>query len=114
MDYKKALEMWGKAKLEAAYPNTSIDPATVYVNFDFQRGFACCGGRDPDCYCSMAESPTANVEIAGVEVRRYTSRSIAINVEDFDFVKVLGEIVNAGDGTLTSEPSERTGPATSS
>lgn len=114
MNYKEAVELWGKAKLETAYPNMSIDPATVYVDFDFQQGFACCGGRDPDCYCSLAESPSANVKIAGVDAETYTSRSLTIPVEDFDFVKILGEIVSAGDGTLTSEPSERTGSATSS
>lgn len=105
MKYEEALRAWGKIRLEAAYntpkKTTVIDANTVEITMDFKEGYACCGGTDPQCYCSFFESPSANVAISGRDTNGdhfYTS----INMQDFDFSTVLKEIVEAGDGSITS------------
>lgn len=98
MQYEDALKVWGKQKLESAgYKN--IDPATVTVIMDFNEGYACCGGTNPDCYCSFAESPSANVLIRGTRQTGGEAR-YEISHWSFDFVKILQEIVQAGGGTI--------------
>lgn len=101
MDYREALKLWGKTKLENTYPFAHIDPDTVWVSFDFDKGFACCGGQNPDCYCSLAQSPSANVTINGVDTAKgWVPRTFTISPDDFDFAAIVGEIVAAGDGVL--------------
>lgn len=105
MNYERALRLWGQQKLvDRAVVRRGQQPPdivakTVVVRFEFNPGNACCGGSDPNCYCSLAESPSAKIIIEG-----WTSDgagcSTYIDAEDFDFVKVLGEIVEAG-GRLT-------------
>lgn len=61
MTYDEVVKVWAGETL-------SVDPASITsVQFDMTEGYACCGGRDPDCYCSYAESPRleANVFFAG-------------------------------------------------
>lgn len=93
MQFEKALKVWGAQRL--SYGKTKIDPETVQVETHFDEGYACCGGSDPNCYCSYAESPKAYVIITSGEHRQ------TIDLEDFDFAEILGEIVRAGNGTLT-------------
>lgn len=69
-----------------------VKPETVVVATYFNEGFYCCGGSDPDCYCSLAEDPKAEVHISGYDVN-YQYRMLTIGFEDFDFAKVLGEIL---------------------
>jgi hypothetical protein len=101
--YDEALRLWGKQKIEDAerryYPSIDIDPASVSVGMDFNAGFACCGGRDPDCYCSFAESPSATVKITG-EGRDLRYHSTTIDADCFDFATVLGEILDVGGGVV--------------
>jgi uncharacterized protein (DUF779 family) len=66
---------------------------------EFNKGFACCGGSDPNCYCSLAESPSAEVRIHGI--RGGYPVTASISADDFDFAKVLGEIIDAADGSLS-------------
>lgn len=85
MNYQEALKRWGKAKLEeVGYTDINLDDVDVQMNFDegYPRG-------------SMAESPSANVEIKA----HYSYRTISI--AEFDFVEVLGEIVAIADGHVT-------------
>lgn len=107
MNYEEALKVWGANKLEewiqpSTKSKTSIVLESVKVDLEFDEGYACCGGRDPDCYCSFAESPSANVEINGVDDRgeRHNRK---ISHWDFDFATILKEIVEAGGGTVTNE-----------
>lgn len=93
MKYEKALKVWGANRLST--PHRVIDPIDVTVSMEFNEGYACCGGTDPNCYCSYAESPSANVVIAAGKVRE------TIDVEDFNFAEVLGEIVKAAGGTIS-------------
>lgn len=93
MNYEDALQKWGGDKLREWYSDFKADN-TVTVNFEFSEGNNCCGGTDPDCYCSLAESPSAEVFIVG---RAFSRR---INMQDFDFLTVLREIVEAGNGEV--------------
>lgn len=106
MLYEDALELWGAAKLrESGTLNKDLEFKNVRVEMDFNEGYNCCGGSDPSCYCSFAESPRANVAITGVIVGTHRDGHIAtrdIPADDFDFLDVLGEIVRAGGGNLHS------------
>ncbi|QOI67539.1 hypothetical protein SEA_BEUFFERT_164 [Streptomyces phage Beuffert] len=93
MQYEKALKTWGAKRLST--PRKTVNPDIVTVEMEFNEGYACCGGRDPNCYCSYAESPSANVVITAGKLKE------TINVEDFDFAEILGEIVKAADGAIT-------------
>lgn len=64
MGYEDALKRWGKRRLDE-YNKTNVDVEDVVVTFDYDEGYACCGGRDPECYCSFAESPSFNVNVRG-------------------------------------------------
>ena len=104
MQYEAALRLWGAQRLQADMgPNTKdreINLDTVKVDMVFSEGYACCGGSDPDCYCSFAESPSADVVITGV-TKGGRPRTTSISNYGFDFVTILGEIVNAADGKIT-------------
>lgn len=93
MKYEKAIKIWGAERLSNV--RHTVNPDTVTVTMTFNEGYACCGGSDPDCYCSYAESPSAHVVISSGKYRE------EINVEDFDFVEILGEIVKAAGGTIS-------------
>lgn len=94
MKYEDALQEWGAKKIQEKYCDIASRPIVVKMNFN--EGYACCGGTDPDCYCSFAESPSAEVNIVDRD-----GRSVRIDAEDFDFAKVLGEIIEAGGGTVS-------------
>jgi hypothetical protein len=105
--YDEALKLWGKAKIEeqngqwVTPREVDIDPASVSVSMDFNAGFACCGGSDPDCYCSFAESPSAQVKIWGEDRNTMQGFYATIDADCFDFATVLGEIVEAADGCVS-------------
>lgn len=96
MKYDDALKAWGLLKLREWYPKDKIDPQSVTVRMNFSEGYACCGGSDPLCYCSFAESPSAEVRVEA------WPRTWTMSVDDFDFSKVLKEICEAADGTVTT------------
>jgi hypothetical protein len=113
--YEKALQAWGAKKLQESYHYATrvktngplmVDKKTVKVKMDFQEGYVCGCDGDPQCYCSLAESPSANIKITGMA--SFNNHG-AFNAEteishyEFDFVQILGEIVEAGDGVLTRE-----------
>ena len=108
MSYEDALKAWGAQKLEASANyrrrnKVTVELASVNVSMEFDEGYACsCGGNDPLCYCSYAESPSADVVITGRTTAgdgvKYT-----IDASDFDFVEILGEIVEAAGGVVASE-----------
>lgn len=106
MDAEGALKMWGASKL----PKTAhvwnkdgmvevpvaIDLDTVSVVFEFEKGYECCGGTDPDCYCSMAEPAMAEVSITGYGVTADNNRyplTTTIQPSKFDFGQVIREMV---------------------
>ncbi len=115
LQYEKALQVWGAQQLQKSYQYAHmtkthgpmmVDKKTVTVEMDFDEGNNCCGGSDPDCYCSLAESPSASIKIQGMASFNNHEAFLAeeeISHYNFDFVQILGEIVDAGDGVLTRE-----------
>lgn len=107
VSYERALQLWGASRLRESmqYQDTrgagslGVDPSTVKVEMEFNEGYACCGGSDPLCYCSFAESPSAEVVITGETLsgRKFSCR---IDSYSFDFAEVLKEIVTAAGGTV--------------
>lgn len=98
MQYEKALKLWGANKLNAHYAGRRgliARPEDVRVEMTFDEGYACCGGTDPNCYCSFAESPSAQVTITAPGMRTDISHY------QFDFATILWEIVEAADGAIT-------------
>ncbi|MFE6967166.1 hypothetical protein ACFVAJ_18780 [Agromyces sp. NPDC057679] len=101
--YEDALRAWGAKRIQKYWARddfdesiVTVDVSTVTVEFEYDEGYACCGGRDPECYCSQAVPPTARVYIGS------STRSISIAAEDFDFTEVLREIIEAGGGTISA------------
>lgn len=94
MQYEMALKVWGAQRLSSIYKG-NVNPDTVSVGMEFNEGYACCGGSDPNCYCSYATSPSAYVVISSGKLK------VEIDAEDFDFAEILGEIVKAADGNVT-------------
>lgn len=106
MHYEDALRHWGANKLycHTCHTTGTARLDSITVEFDFNEGFACCGGTNPDCYCSFAESPRADIRITGQcgahkngQLLTYTR-----DANDFNFTTVLEEIVAAGNGTITT------------
>ncbi len=112
MDYQDALREWGARRLEADdatrragcdayelelfYPLEScpVDRSTVGVHMEFVPEDIVGNSMDTAAECS--------VSITGYSNRQHW---VEIDVEKFDFVEVLGEIVAAGGGRLdTPEP----------
>lgn len=114
LQYEKALQAWGAKRLASKYqiPGLMVAKGSVKVEMDFDEGYACgCGGNDPQCYCSLAESPTARVKITGIgsiyNDDKLHELSASIDHYEFDFVQVLSEIVDAGDGIITKDDKKR-------
>lgn len=105
MQYEDAIRMWGAQKLQERYPRGVFSADSVTVDMEFDPGFACCGGSNPDCYCSFAESPSADVVIKGknTALKKPVSVETKISHYEFDFATILGEIVAAADGVVTEE-----------
>jgi len=112
MNYQDALREWGARRLEAddaasrardrahGLPPLSmmepcpVDRSTVSVHMEFVPEDIVGSSMDTSAECS--------VSIAGYSNRQHW---VKIDVEDFHFVEVLGEIVEAGGGRLdTPEP----------
>jgi hypothetical protein len=105
MQYEDALREWGARKLEASYrvhKSETVSRPSVVVKFTFNKGYACCGGTDPDCYCSFAESPSAEVVAEGFTTTGKLVSATILDHWDFDFGKVLQELVEAGGGQVTT------------
>lgn len=97
MNADEAIRAWGLKRLKKAYPRLNFYE-DVHVSIEMNEGFSCCGGRDPDCYCSYAESPSCNVVIEGKTVGpRSKTCTVDISHYEFDFVSVLEEILEASE-----------------
>lgn len=103
MHYDMALKMWGLSKLKPQLKQSEkLVLNQIDVGMNFSQGYGCCGGTDPECYCSLAESPSAEVSITA-----YTNKGRriehTIDLDCFDFATVLKEIVEAANGNVGLE-----------
>ena len=95
MDYDLALKLWGRYRLnQAGYTNFDLDSVTV--DMYAEDGWNCCGGSNPDCYCSMVESASAGVEISAKMGK--IRRSLRIESYEFNFSEILQEILEVSEG----------------
>jgi hypothetical protein len=108
MKYEDALREWGARKIEAV-ANVVIDRDSVKVEIEFDEGYACCGGYNEDCYCAMATSASASVEIRGYALsdvvtgkKRKTQYGYSMSHYDWNFTTILGEIVEASGGSVSN------------
>lgn len=94
LSYEDMVVRWGVAKL-SIYSGIrgKFDPASVAVDFGVNEGFACCGGSDPDCYCSFAEAPYLKADITYRTLKGGNGR---ITVTDLDFANTMREFIAAG------------------
>ena len=97
ISYEEASRRWGIEKLNT-YPALlkKVDKDSVTVDFEMDPGYNCCGGSDPDCYCSFAESPqmTAKISYRGLGKTRGPKPSITITY--IDFAETLREMFELG------------------
>jgi hypothetical protein len=92
MNYQEALREWGARRLQCAVPGAApVDRDTVEVAFEFE-------GAHWYSELTMDEAK-ARVRISGLSGIG-VSVSTDISTDEFDFAAVLGEIVQAGGGTL--------------
>jgi hypothetical protein len=100
MRYEDALKRWGAQRLAAsARPFSEVDESTVHVEIEFEEGWS---DPDPGSYGSFDYSGHAWVEISGRDTAGKQLSPVQIDKYEFDFAKILGEIVAAGDGAVTS------------
>jgi hypothetical protein len=100
MRYEDALKVWGAGKLscyQCRKKFIGVAPSTVSVSMKFDEGHSCYG----HC-CSMGEPPSADVIILGTCRACGRECRSHISMWEFDFFTILGEIVVAGGGSVTS------------
>lgn len=102
--YEEALQVWGARRITQSYNGVTVENialSTVKVEMVFDPGVTCCGGSDPDCYCSMEFAPSADVVITArgnsEDIYNRPFYTAKIDVESFSFAEVLREIVEASE-----------------
>ena len=95
MNYEEALREWGKRKLASYRVDLSqVDPASISVDFDLDPGYSCCGGSNPDCYCSFAEGASLEATVSYRETKA-RSRTKSLRCGYLDFGETLRELFEA-------------------
>lgn len=57
LTYDEAITEWGYRRLRQRYPKGQFERDSIAVSYEWDEGYQCCGGNDPYCCCSLAESP---------------------------------------------------------
>lgn len=103
MEYTEALALWGEMKLrELGYTGDRFEG--IKVDIEVNPGYNCCGGTDPECYCSLVESARAYVEITAKVVNGSSVDTIRCEADPYgsDFSTILREICAVGGGSISS------------
>lgn len=98
LPYDDAVSKWGITILQA-YPNIrkDLDESSVTVEFILNEGFSCCGGSNPECYCSYAETPSLKAVISYTLLKSSRSdRKLSIEYSHLDFSDTLRELFEVG------------------
>lgn len=90
MKYEEAVKLWAAKRLPDMKPD---DIASV--EFEYDEGYACCGGSDPLCYCSYAESPSFN---AVAYLKSGGRQKIYVDSSPWDLDVILRELFAISEG----------------
>lgn len=91
--YEEAVRIWALKNMSRYKIRKEIVEDSVSVNFVLDEGFGCCGGTDPDCYCSFAESPSCKAEISFLTVK---GKKEKLELGYLDFADTVREIYDIG------------------
>lgn len=108
MQYEEALREWGARTIEKMHPRMKqiVLRPSVKVTFVFNEGNPCCGGTDPHCYCTQAESPSANIKISAYTDKGnqfFESIEMSNYYGSLLFTEILEQILEAGEGSISLE-----------
>lgn len=97
ISYEEAARRWGIEKLKAYEGIRPIlDETSVTVDFEMDPGYNCCGGSDPDCYCSFAESPQLTAVVSYRALGKTRGPKPSITITYIDFAATLREMFELG------------------
>lgn len=99
LTYDEAVQVWAKNYAAQDKSFKHKDAYKYRVDVEVNEGYACCGGRDPQCYCSYAESPSAYI---GITITDGSILVKQIELRYKDMAEVVREIIVAGGGTITA------------
>ncbi len=95
LTYEEAVDRWGRKQLKH-YSGVQKEIAVeklITVDFILDEGYSCCGGSDPNCYCSFAESPSCKAKIKYPTVKGGVKE---ITISWLDFAETLRDIYACG------------------
>jgi hypothetical protein len=80
------------------YAEREFNEALVHARIDIENheGYKCCGGTDPNCHCSFAESDWQTFDLVGFRANgTYVTKQIGDKYTSFN--EVLGNILAVGN-----------------
>lgn len=89
--YDEQVKVWAAQRFNV--PLDEID--SVAMESVFNEGYACCGGADPNCYCSFAESASMHLSVVVTKVNGRGSVH-KIDMMYGDMNELIQEIYEAG------------------
>lgn len=90
LPYDEQIKVWAAEKY-----NIPLDEITsVSMVSEFNEGYDCCGGRDPDCYCSLAESASMYLRVMVNRINNPAKVDL-IDMRFGDINKMIQEIFEA-------------------
>lgn len=90
LPYDEQIKVWASSRYD-------LDLATiesVSIDTRFNEGYACCGGADPNCYCSFAESASMYLTITVAFITGGTT-NFEIDMIYGDMGKLIQEIIES-------------------
>ena len=84
---EEAIVAYAKTKFSV----TDIVRAEIYL--ETNQGFSCCGGRDPECYCSLAEGASSYLQLTAYDSNK---KHHTMQIHE-SFATILEEIIKIGN-----------------
>jgi len=92
-EYEEISRRWALSKLSPLL-REKVSEESVTVDFVLDEGYNCCGGTDPNCYCSLATSPQMTAVISYLPRGRSSGAKLSITLNCIDFTETLREILS--------------------
>lgn len=86
MQYEEAVNLWASRHLVGRGVVQS-------VRFELDPGYSCCGGRDPECYCSLAEGASLKADVTVLS----NGATRQVEICYLDMGEVLKEILSISE-----------------